>query len=126
MGVDDKDIIDGLAIEKSDGAAVLVMYESRPWDSHAHMLSEFEAKVNTYLGFILGGQMAEMSQFAGREARIELHCQYAPPIEVLRIYRLVRDHMKQKDVGFTTYFGAGRSCPMDLDIVDRGDRLHSF
>ena len=111
MGVDDKDTIDGLAIEKSNGAAVLVMSESRPSDLQANMLSEFEAKVNTYLGFILGGQMAGMCSLAGREARIELHCQYAPPIEVLRIYRLVRDHLKHKDVGFTTYFGAGQSLP---------------
>lgn len=123
MGVRDHDVIDGIGIERSDGVVVLFMREARPWDSKPAMLAEFEAKANCYLRFILGGQLAEMPQFAGRATRIELYCQYAPPMDVMHVLRLVRDRLKQKDIGFATFFGADRSCPMDLDIVDRGGGL---
>jgi len=54
--IEDPDTVD-LVVARRDGTVVLAMFEERPWDGSDARLHELEAKVNSYLSFVVDGHM---------------------------------------------------------------------
>ncbi len=46
-----------LVVARRDGTVILSMLEDRPWDGSEQRLMELEAKVSSYLSFVLDGHM---------------------------------------------------------------------
>ena len=68
-----------LVTEAQDGTYVLIMVETRPWDGSEERLFELQEKINGYLGFVTGGQMAEeYPESVGRPKRFQLDCEEPP------------------------------------------------
>ena len=55
------------------------MNEPNEWDGSDDRLLSLQERFNTYVSFLLDGEMAEAHpEFAGRPTRIELRCAHMP------------------------------------------------
>jgi hypothetical protein len=54
--IEDPGIVD-LVVARRDGTVVLSMFEGRPFDGSDVRLQQLEAKVNSYLEFVVAGHM---------------------------------------------------------------------
>ena len=78
MSIDDRDVVDGLGVEKDGRTAVLTISDHRPWNDHDHLVA-LQDKLNDYFGFIESGQIfAAYPDARGREIRIDVICQFPP------------------------------------------------
>jgi hypothetical protein len=51
--------IDFVAHDPKSDRVVLSMVETRSWGEHGALLPDFQEKLNTYLGYVLGGQLTK-------------------------------------------------------------------
>lgn len=51
--------IDFIAHDPKTDRVVLSMVETRPWGDKGAHLPDFQEKLNTYMGYVLGGQLAQ-------------------------------------------------------------------
>jgi hypothetical protein len=54
--IEDPDTVD-LVVARRDGTVILSMFEERPWDGSDARLEQLEAKVNSYVSFVVDGHM---------------------------------------------------------------------
>jgi hypothetical protein len=81
-GLSEPNVIDVLATD-ADGAALLVMVETRPWGSAPGQADELKAKINTYANYVLSGDMESAFPSAvGSEVRVRLDCVDIPTPDV--------------------------------------------
>ncbi len=81
MTVDQTTTIDLIA-ETKDGDILLVMIEDRRWD--ASDVAELEAKLNTYLHFVIDGALHErVPNSGGKKIFIQLDCVERPTNEII-------------------------------------------
>jgi hypothetical protein len=57
--IENSQTIDLIAHDPKTDRAVLAMIENRPWGDRGALLPDLQKKLNTYLGFVLGGELAE-------------------------------------------------------------------
>jgi hypothetical protein len=78
MSVDDRNLIDGIGIEKGSAIVVLTVSDHRVWGDPEHLMA-LQNKLNDYFGFIESGQLLESYPDAvGRKVRIDIVCKYVP------------------------------------------------
>lgn len=69
--------IDFVAHDPKTDRAVLAMVEDRPWGDSGTLLPNLQQKLNTYLGFVLEGQLVkQFPQFAGKKIHFVLQTQH--------------------------------------------------
>ena len=87
-------VIDVVAHDPKTDEAVLVMNEPNEWDGSDEQLLALQERFNTYVSFLLDGEMAEAHpELAGKPTRIELHCAHVPDARALELLGLIHDQL---------------------------------
>ncbi len=58
-GVEDTEVIDLVTFDKKSNTLILVMIETRDWDSSSSMYSELQDKLSNYIAYVESGQLFE-------------------------------------------------------------------
>ncbi len=92
-------VIDLVAHDPKTDEIVLVMKEDREWDASEERLLELQDRFNTYVSFLLDGEMAEAHpELAGKRARIELRCAHMPDNLALELLGAIHDQLAFQDI----------------------------
>jgi hypothetical protein len=92
-------VIDVIAHDPKTDEAVLLMNESNEWDGSDDQLLSLQERFNTYVSFLLDGEMAETHpEFAGKPARIELRCAHMPDTRALELLGLIHDQLAFQEI----------------------------
>jgi uncharacterized protein DUF6572 len=92
-------VIDVVAQNPNTGEVVLVMNEPEPWDDSDERLLALQERFNTYVSFLLDGEMAETHpELAGKPARIELRCAHMPDTHALELLGMIHDQLAFQEI----------------------------
>ena len=92
-------VIDMIAHDTKTGEVVLVMNEPNEWDGSDEQLLALQERFNTYVSFLLDGEMAEAHpELAGKPARIELRCARMPEPRALELLGLIHDQLALQEI----------------------------
>lgn len=92
-------IIDVVAQDAKTGEVVLVMNEPHEWDSSDEQLLSLQERFNSYVSFLLDGEMTEAHpDLAGKPARIELRCAHMPDTRALELLGLIHDQLAFQEI----------------------------
>ena len=92
-------IIDLIAQDPKTGEVVLVMNEPNEWDGSDEQLLALQERFNTYVSFLLDGEMAEAHpELAGKPTRIELRCAHVPDARALELLGLIYDQLAFQEI----------------------------
>jgi hypothetical protein len=104
------DMIDVIAHDPKTGEVVLVMSEPNEWDGSDDRLLSLQERFNTYVSFLLDGEMAEAHpEFAGRPTRIELRCAHMPDPRALELLGLIHDQLAFQEIRMEVVVKGGTS-----------------
>ena len=91
--------IDVVADDPKTREVVLVMNEPNEWDGSDEQLLALQERFNTYVSFLLDGEMAEAHpELAGKPARIELRCAHMPDPHALELLGLIHDQLAFQEI----------------------------
>jgi hypothetical protein len=91
--------IDVVAQDAKTGDVVLVMNEPNQWDGSEEELLGLQERFNTYVSFLLDGEMAEAHpELVGKPTRIELRCAHMPDTRALELLGLIHDQLAFQDI----------------------------
>ncbi|HEY3663317.1 MAG TPA: DUF6572 domain-containing protein [Chthoniobacterales bacterium] len=118
VGVERADVIDFFAHDTKRDEVLLAMYESRPWDNSDLQLFQVQEKFNSYVSFLLDGELAEAHpELSGKNARIELRCAEMPEGRILDLLHAIHDQLALQEIPVEVIAedrsgscGAGCSC----------------
>ena len=92
-------IIDVIAHDAKTGEVVLVMNESNGWDGSDARLLGLQERFNTYVSFLLDGEMAEANpNLVGKPARIEVRCAHMPDARALELLGMIHDQLAFQEI----------------------------
>jgi uncharacterized protein DUF6572 len=92
-------VIDVIAHDPKTGEAVLVMNEPNEWDGSDDQLLSLQDRFNTYVSFLLDGEMAEAHpELVDKPTRIELRCAHMPETRALELLGLIHDQLAFQDI----------------------------
>ena len=92
-------IIDLIAQDPKTGEVVLVINEPNEWDGSDEQLLALQERFNTYVSFLLDGEMAEAHpELAGKPTRIELRCAHVPDARALELLGLIYDQLAFQEI----------------------------
>lgn len=92
-------VIDVIAHDPKTGEVVLVMNEPNEWGGSDEELLALQERFNTYVSFLLDGEMAEAHpELSGRPARIELRCTHMPDTRALELLGLIHDQLAFQEI----------------------------
>ena len=101
MALDPKriDVIDVVAHDAKTGDVVLLMNEPNEWDGSDEQLLSLQERFNTYVSFLLDGEMAEAHpELAGKPTRIELRCLHMPGTRALELLGHIHDQLAFQEI----------------------------
>ena len=88
-----------IAQDAKTGDVVLVMNHSNEWDGSDEQLLSLQERFNTYVSFLLDGEMAEAHpELIGKPARIELRCAHLPDARALELLGHIHDQLAFQDI----------------------------
>jgi Family of unknown function (DUF6572) len=100
MTVDNPNTIDFVTLG-SDGAAVLVMVEHRPWDGTDERLYQLQEKINRYAAFALDGELVQRyPELSQKPVRLELRYETAPDAKTAAFFLKVQDSLAKEGLTF--------------------------
>jgi len=92
-------VIDVIAQDAKTGDVVLVMNEPNEWDSSDEQLLTLQERFNTYVSFLLDGEMAEAHpELVGKPTRIELRCAHMPETRALELLGHIHDQLAFQEI----------------------------
>src|SRR6516164_11051032 len=92
-------VIDVIARDPKTGEVVLVMNKPNEWDGSDDQLLSLQERFNTYVSFLLDGEMAEAHrELAGKPTRIELRCAHVPDARALELLGLIYDQLAFQEI----------------------------
>jgi hypothetical protein len=92
-------VIDVIAHDTKTGEVVLIMNEPNEWNGSDEQLLDLQERFNTYVSFLLDGEMAEAHpELARKPARIELRCVHLPDARALELLGHIHDQLAFQDV----------------------------
>jgi len=102
MAVQESNVIDIVTYNSDKDRVMLVMVETREWGDRGALLPELQAKLNTYLGYALDGQMAcDYPAYASKPVRIELRTQHQPTSREQQFLDIVaKQDLQRRGIGF--------------------------
>jgi Family of unknown function (DUF6572) len=99
MKKDRAGVIDVIAHDTKTGEAVLVMNEPEPWDGTDEQLLSLQERFNTYVSFLLDGEMdSGHPELAGKPARIEVRCTHMPDSRALELLGHIHDQLAFQEI----------------------------
>ncbi len=100
-GLEHPGILDALAHDARADKLVLAMYEARPWSGEEMQLFQLQEKLNSYLSFILDGELSETyPEFAGKRVEIQLRTVHEPDPKAFDLIRRVREQLDLQRITF--------------------------
>lgn len=100
MTIEEKDIVDFIGTDKTNGTIGLLISDHLEWNKEKYPL--LKDKVNAYLDFIEAGELkTSYPEAEGKDVYIELVHQFPPDEEALRILQRVQSIAQECKVGFT-------------------------
>ena len=88
-----------IAHDAKTGEVVLVMDESNGWDGSDARLLGLQERFNTYVSFLLDGEMAEANpNLVGKPARIEVRCAHMPDARALELLGMIHDQLAFQEI----------------------------
>jgi len=101
MAIENINILDLIAHDPATDEIVLVMSEPRAWSGSNAQLFQFQEKLNTYLSFVLDGEMTEAyPQFAGKKVRLRLECTGQPDPRTQEFIEKARRQLSFQEIKF--------------------------
>ena len=92
MTVQSQSVIDFVSHDPKTDAVVLSMVEHREWGAKGELLPDLQAKLNTYLAFVMGGQLEQKyPDLKGKRIRFRLHSQEPPGERERQFIDIVRE-----------------------------------
>src|SRR6201997_2553525 len=92
-------VIDVIANDPKTGEDVLVMNEPNEGDGSDYQLLSLQERFNTYVSFLLDGEMAEAHpELAGKPTRIELRCAHMPDARGLELLGHIHDQLAFQEI----------------------------
>src|SRR5215831_14629813 len=92
-------VIDVIAHDSKTGEVVLVMNEPNEWDGSDEQLLSLQERFNTYVSFLLDGEMAEAHpELSGKPTRIELRCAHMPDARTLELLGHIHDQLAFQEI----------------------------
>jgi hypothetical protein len=92
-------IVDVIAEDTKTGEAVLVMNEPDEWNGSDEQSLALQERFNTYVSFLLDGEMAETHpELARKPTRIELRCAHMPDKDTLALLGLIHDQLAFQEI----------------------------
>jgi hypothetical protein len=86
--------IDMIAHDPKRDEVVLVMNQPDELDGSDEELLELQERFNTYVSFVLDGELAEAHpEFANKPARIEVRCTRVPDPRALDLLGMIHDQL---------------------------------
>lgn len=105
-GVENVGVIDVIAEDRKSGEVVLMMNEPREWVNSPERYFQLQEKVNTYVSFILDGEMAEhYSHLMDKPKVLQLNAAFQPDPETMRFLQLVKDQMRKEKIDVRVRIG---------------------
>jgi uncharacterized protein DUF6572 len=96
---DQTGVIDIIAHDPKTAEAVLVMNEPNEWDGSDQRLLDLQERFNTYVSFLLDGEMAEAHpELVGKPTRIELRCAHMPDTRALELLGHIHDQLAFQEI----------------------------
>ena len=75
------------------------MNEPNEWDGSDEQLLALQERFNTYVSFLLDGEMAETHpELAGKPTRIELRCAHMPDTRALELLGRIHDQLAFQEI----------------------------
>lgn len=102
MTTQDHATIDLVGFDRRTDTVLLVMVEPRSWGSQGLLLPDIQEKVNTYLVYVMDGQLvADYPIAAGKQVRFELRCSEPPDEREKEFLEIVRrKHLDPLGISF--------------------------
>jgi hypothetical protein len=92
-------VIDVIAHDPKTGEVVLVMNEPNEWDGSDDQLLSLQERFNTYVSFLLDGEMAEAHpELVRKSMRIELRCAHMPDNRALELLGHIHDQLALQEI----------------------------
>jgi hypothetical protein len=92
-------LIDVIAHDPKTDDVVLVMTETGAWDGSEDRLYELQERFNTYVSFLLDGELAETHpELTGKRARIEVRCEEMPDLRTLELLGMIHDQLAFQEI----------------------------
>lgn len=100
MTVDNPNVIDFISHDPKTDVVSLVLVEFRDWGDSGLLLPDLQSKLNTYLAFVLDGQLAEeCPEYLGRRLCIDLRTVFPLGPREIEFLNIVREgHLKDHDI----------------------------
>jgi len=101
--------IDFIAHDPETDRVVLSMVENRPWGDQGSLLPDLQNKLNTYLGFVLEGQLLEHHpEFKGKKIGFVLQTQHPLGAREQKFVSIVeRSHLLPRDITWSVRLLSG-------------------
>ena len=112
MPVSKPDVVDVIGVNTLMNVVQLRMYEERDWWDTQTQVSELQRKINHYLSFVFGGELAETPEYRGKKIVVILHCQFQPPDEVNSVFHDLESQLHALNVLFEIYIGPDERQPL--------------
>src|SRR5207247_2258032 len=91
--------IDMIGHDAKSDEVVLVMREHDAWDGSDERLVELQERFNTYVSFLLDGELAETHpELTGKRARIEVRCAQMPDARALELLGMIHDQLAFQEI----------------------------
>ena len=101
-GVQNPAVLDLVTHDPVTGLVTFVMIEDRPWNGGEKQLFQIQEKINSYLSFILDGEMAESHpQFVGKPVALQLDCPDYPNDPVIDFLDRIQQQLEKESISFT-------------------------
>ena len=102
MAVPDREVIDLVAHHPESDMVLLVLVEVRTWGERGELLPELQAKLNTYLGYAMDGQLAhDYPHLVGKRVAIQLSYAHPPgPREREFIELVCREYLEPEGIAW--------------------------
>src|SRR5215831_9966691 len=92
-------VIDVIAHDPKTGDVVLFITEPNEWNGSDDQLLLLQERFNTYVSFLLDGEMAEAHpELAGKRTRIELRCAHMPDTRALELLGRIHDQLAFQEI----------------------------
>jgi hypothetical protein len=122
-GLEHPGVLDALAHDTRADKVVLAMYEVRPWTGEEFQLFQLQEKLNSYVSFILDGELQEnFPDFAAKSVEIQLRTLHNPDAKALEFINRVREQLALQQIMFeiVRLDQAGGDCGLaDCDCQSR-------
>lgn len=101
MSVESADTVDAIGVDKITGDVVLTAIDPSSWEDEEKHIELLQAKLNTYLRFLEGGEIFQTyPQASGRRLLIRVIAQFKPTNKGLEFLKVSKRTIEEAGFGF--------------------------